>query len=428
MLTDDLILCKWHLHFMASSSQTTRDRLIQAALDLFLSQGIHNTTTRQIANLAEVNEVTLFRNFGNKYGLLQAVIEESTLFNPLSENLRQAFQPTATIPENLREYVHCCLQILEQNPDFIRSLIGEADQYSPELQLGLARQLFETHQSLAAALTPMLVSANLPLPPEKVLYLINGMILTYAIAAFTSGAQLFWVDRESFLQDLVQFLIASLQPLAESLEGSAVATVPPVATIPMPTISDLPAALVHDILQRARKQGLQDYAIAYLLFGAGLTPVEISGLLRSQHVSNPQQQVVQVVTGRGMRSVAINQWILGKRYGSYTNNPLTKWLRSRKDQQANLFLGEADVPISSGFIEERWQVWVEGLLMSTGLAIAQAQQTWRIEMLMRGVSLENLSILTGVAVEQLQPYAYRAREKAALEQAVQLDQKGKGNG
>jgi hypothetical protein len=212
------------------------------------------------------------------------------------------------------------------------------------------------------------------------------------------------------------------------LEGSAVATVPPVATIPMPTISDLPAALVHDILQRARKQGLQDYAIAYLLFGAGLTPVEISGLLRSQHVSNPQQQVVQVVTGRGMRSVAINQWILGKRYGSYTNNPLTKWLRSRKDQQANLFLGEADVPISSGFIEERWQVWVEGLLMSTGLAIAQAQQTWRIEMLMRGVSLENLSILTGVAVEQLQPYAYRAREKAALEQAVQLDQKGKGNG
>jgi len=37
---------------------------------LFAAQGMTETTTREIAELAEVNEVTLFRHFGNKHNLL----------------------------------------------------------------------------------------------------------------------------------------------------------------------------------------------------------------------------------------------------------------------------------------------------------------------------------------------------------------------
>lgn len=409
---------------MSGSPPTTRDRLIQAALELFLSQGIHNTTTRQIANLADVNEVTLFRNFGNKYGLLQAVIEESPLFGHLGTTLVQVVSPTAPLQENLQQYVHACLHLLEQQPDFVRSLIGEADQYSPELQQVLQQKLFETQQSIAQSLAVILKGSPSNLPTEKFLYLLNGMLLAYALTSFTSGTQRFWSDRDTFLKDLVQFCIDSLQPVARSAE---LPHTPQQAANAMPTIADLPANLVHEIMQRSRKQGLQDFAIAYLLFGAGLVPTEVSGLLRSQQMSNSQQHIVQIVTGRGMRSVSVNQWILGRRYGSYTNNPLTKWLRSRKDQNAYLFPGEEEAPISSEAIEKRWCNWVEGLMTPEGKvpAIGQAQQTWKIEMLMRGVSLENLTILTGLEIDQLQPYAHRAREKAALEQAVQLDQKAK---
>jgi AcrR family transcriptional regulator len=414
--------------FMSGSSPSTHDRLIQAALELFLSQGIQNTTTRQIANLAEVNEVTLFRNFGNKYGLLQAVIEESPLFGEVGETLRQVFRPTATLQENLHQYVQSCLQLLEQKPDFVRSLIGEAEQYSPELRQVLAQKLLETQQTIAQTLAQSLKSFPATLPPEKLLYLINGMLLAYGITAFTSGTERFWQDRESFLKDLVQFCTDSIQSAPGSPTLSLQSPIVQVARS-LPTISDLPANLVHEILQRSRKQGLLDHAIAYLLFGAGLTPTEISGLLRTQQISNPQQHIVQVVTANGMRSVSVNQWILGRRYGSYTNNPLTRWLRSRKDQNVYVFLGEEAAPIAPDDITKRWCNWVEGLVTPEGKAptIEQAQQTWTIEMLMRGVSLENLSILTGLEIEHLQPYAHRAREKAALEQAVQLDQKGKGN-
>jgi len=44
-------------------------------------------------------------------------------------------------------------------------------------------------------------------------------------------------------------------------------------------------------------------------------------------------------------------------------------------------------------------------------------------MLTRGMSVDNLSLLSGLTPEQLTPYVQRAREKAALEQARLLDQK-----
>ena len=81
-------------------------------------------------------------------------------------------------------------------------------------------------------------------------------------------------------------------------------------------------------------------------------------------------------------------------------------------------------------IQSCWQTCTQGLLNPEGtpIAIAQAQQTWGVEMLVKGVSLEDLSLFTGLSVEDLKPYAHRAREKLALEQAIRLDQKlGKGS-
>jgi AcrR family transcriptional regulator len=53
----------------------TRQRIIAAAMRLFGRQGYSQTTTRQIAADAGVNEVTLFRHFGSKKGLLEVCIE-----------------------------------------------------------------------------------------------------------------------------------------------------------------------------------------------------------------------------------------------------------------------------------------------------------------------------------------------------------------
>jgi AcrR family transcriptional regulator len=49
---------------------------MQAASQLFSEKGYAGTTTRAIAELAEVNEVTLFRHFGTKEKLAQAIMDQ----------------------------------------------------------------------------------------------------------------------------------------------------------------------------------------------------------------------------------------------------------------------------------------------------------------------------------------------------------------
>jgi AcrR family transcriptional regulator/site-specific recombinase XerD len=431
---------------MSNSSLSTHQRLIQSALDLFLSQGIDNTTTRQIANLAQVNEVTLFRNFGNKYGLLQAVIEESPAFATLGENLMQPLHLTGDVAQILKVYAARCLQLLEQKPDLLRSLIGEGEQYSDAARQALAQKLSEAHGVISQSLMPFLrvhySDGPYPdgsLPPEKWMPLLNGLLLSYAILSFTCQSPVFWRSRDEFLDEAIQFCIHGLAhesiptDLSTNQSNPSVQASSPTETSSLRSsflnIFELPATLVHAILQRAQKLGLQDYALAYVLFGAGLTPAEIASLQRSQQISTPQQHVLQVPSPMGIRPVPINQWILGKRYGSYTSNPLTKWIRSRKDQHPALFLEKDGQGITEGTIHQSWRHWTEELTTPEGKVptVAQAQQTWIIEMLMRGMSLENLSILTGLDTLHLQPYAHRAKEKIALEQATVLDQKNRGN-
>lgn len=55
---------------MQSRRQRTHERLIECALDLFESQGYEQTTVAQIAAAAEVQEMTFFRHFSRKEGVV----------------------------------------------------------------------------------------------------------------------------------------------------------------------------------------------------------------------------------------------------------------------------------------------------------------------------------------------------------------------
>ncbi len=434
---------------MPSQRTSTRQRLIHAALELFAAQGVTETTTRQIAELAQVNEVTLFRQFGNKQGLLLAVIEDSAIFTYLGESLVEQANQTISVDQALKDYASGRLQALERVPEFVRSVVGEAGQYPVETRQALGRGLTQANCYVAQYLASMIQRGQLHahLPAEKLASLLNCLLLGYAAINFTSEFHELWEDRADFLEDLVElFLHGVVSPQPCSPASVSITETEPVA--------DLPANLVHLILQRAKKQGLRDYAMTYILFGAGLSPAEIVTLERSHSLSDAHQHLLHVAqrsagaTSNGalpqaqrnacggsgdefqqaqgpVRQVPLNQWILGKRYGSHTRNPLSQWLKSRRDSQSGLLLNDTGQPLSISELRSRWQVLTAGLLTPIGQppAIEQARQTWCVEMLSKGISLEDLSIISGWNSTQLQPYARRAREKAALERAIQLDQK-----
>ena len=58
--------------------EARRMQIIQAAATLFASKGFHRTTTRDIAEAAEVSEGTLYNYFENKDDLLIGIMEMLT--------------------------------------------------------------------------------------------------------------------------------------------------------------------------------------------------------------------------------------------------------------------------------------------------------------------------------------------------------------
>lgn len=415
---------------MSSPQKPTRQRLIHTALELFASQGVTATTTKQIAEAAEVNEVTLFRHFGSKHGLLLAVIEEAAVFTQLGQTLVHQANQTGNIYQALKDYATACLQALDRVPEVVRSVVGEAGQFPAENRAALGRGFTQANHYVAEYFQTVIDRGQLHsyLTAEKLASLLNGMLLGYAVIEFTSEFHELWQDREDFLENLVTlFLHGAVSPLSllPTLPATVVREKQLSEDSVVEKVADLSADLVHLILQRAKKIGLQEYALAYVLFGSGISTNEITRLERSHYFYDASQQYLQI-SGDRERQVLINQWILGKRYGSYLRNPLTQWLKSRKDSQTALFLSPNGHPFSELELRQQWQLWTEGLCTPEGRspAIEQAQQTWCVEMLMRGMSLENLSLLTGWDKDLLHPFANRAREKAALEAALRLDQKG----
>jgi len=114
----------------------TRERILEAALLVFSRDGISGATTREIARVAKVNEVTLFRYFRNKNELLrQAVLCSATRYE-------QVFaEASLESPEDLRRTVRSFAQAyankLRENEDLVRTFMGELKRH-----LKLWRSLF----------------------------------------------------------------------------------------------------------------------------------------------------------------------------------------------------------------------------------------------------------------------------------------------
>jgi AcrR family transcriptional regulator len=402
---------------MPSSRNLNRQKIIQAAIELFASQGVSETTTKQIAELAQVNEVTLFRQFGNKHGLLLAVIEDADVFAQLGQNLATELPPASNLADMLRTYANTCLQALTQTPAAIRSLVGESGQYSTENRQGLGRSFDRANRRVAKYLKTSIgeSQADLQLPIEQLTSLLHTLLFGYATIELTSEYHGLWRDRADFLDRVVALFVAGA---VASSDRSVIINSAESFTIGQ----DLPEPVVHQMLQQAKKHSLQAYALVYVLFGAGLSANEIISLTRSNHLSSSDRQLLQITYG-AMRQVPVNQWILGKRYGSYLKNPLTQWLRSRKDNHPALFINPDGTALTAADLQQLWQQSTDEILTPTGEppTIDRAQATWCVEMIMRGLSIEAMQVLTGWETSRLEPYVLRAKELTVLAQAFTVD-------
>jgi AcrR family transcriptional regulator len=406
---------------MPTPRKSTKARLIEAALDLFAERGVTETTTKAVAERAQVNEVTLFRNFGNKYRLLLAVIEDSAVFAKLVHALVEQANAKNSVADFLQEYAQESLHLLNKAPDLVRSIVGEAGNYPLENRLALGKGLSEANRYVAEYLERAIAKEELigNLASEQIVNLLNFLLLGYFIIESTTENYTFWDEQNDFLESLITLF---LQGCFVVENEATIVTQTNTVKAKSEKIADLPASLVRSLFQEAKKRGKQEYALVYVLFGAGLSLEEVLHLERSHSIVEQSQHILHINYGT-KRQVPLNQWVMGFRYGSKSTNPLIQWLKSRKDSQASIFINEAGETLTKNELLTIWQELTINLQTPQGKppVIEQARQTWCVEMLMRKIELEDLSIISGMEIKYLEKYVQRARNKTALEAAVRLD-------
>ena len=102
----------------------TREKIILAAREVMKHKGKRGATTREIADLAGVNEATLFRHFGNKEALIVAVAKHSCPDVKLRDTIAKLNGP---IEDDLVEIGNAMTIHMESMIDMIRWSLVEAD-------------------------------------------------------------------------------------------------------------------------------------------------------------------------------------------------------------------------------------------------------------------------------------------------------------
>ena len=107
----------------------TRERILKAAFELISSRGYQGSSTREIAQRAQVAEVTLFRLFTGKEALFAEVLRSFPSIPALSELVPQLKQ--LPYEEALETFTIRFFEVIEANRDWIRILSCEVG-YAPE--------------------------------------------------------------------------------------------------------------------------------------------------------------------------------------------------------------------------------------------------------------------------------------------------------
>ncbi|MBO8171198.1 MAG: TetR/AcrR family transcriptional regulator [Bacillaceae bacterium] len=128
------------------SKTETRNKLLQAALDIFGEQGYEGTTTKEIASRAGVSEMTLFRHFGSKENLLREGIRHFSTLSLLEDTWLEdnwTFNPVC----DLRLLAESYLRVSFEYADYMRIVFQEAPRH-PELARMASEVPRRLHQNL----------------------------------------------------------------------------------------------------------------------------------------------------------------------------------------------------------------------------------------------------------------------------------------
>jgi AcrR family transcriptional regulator len=162
----------------SASPEETRERILTAAREVIGRKGKRGATTREIADVAGVNEATLFRHFGTKEALLVACAQHFCGYVQLAD---VAAQCTGPVAEDLLVLARLMFARFESLQDMIRWSLVEQD-YEKDI---FAETTWQPQLAILAVLTEFMRrkvdGGELTGDPQKLAMVFLGLVFMHAL-------------------------------------------------------------------------------------------------------------------------------------------------------------------------------------------------------------------------------------------------------
>ena len=169
-----------------SRGERTRAEIVQAAHDLFIQQGFHGTSMRQIATQAGIALGGLYNHFDSKEQVFKAVFME---YHPYREGLPTLVDVQGeSIEQFLRSSLHRMIQTMQTRPDFMNLMFIEI----VEFKSVHVRELFNVIVPRVIPIIQALEQANSaelrPFPPMILMRIFIGFFFAYYLTDIVIAA------------------------------------------------------------------------------------------------------------------------------------------------------------------------------------------------------------------------------------------------
>lgn len=204
-------------------SDLTRERILEAAAELFAQRGYAGTGVDRLAERSGIAKTAIYYHFGNKEGLLAAVLDRAA--SVWIENIRRAAERASCPEEALDQALAGMRAMVEERPWILKLLLLltlEVADEKPEVRKAMAEIFFRARQTIVGGIRDAL---GMDVPGADAV----GNVMLGLLQAAVVGREL---DPEMSLQEIfdemrniVVFMVASR--LDPSLGASASLVIPP---------------------------------------------------------------------------------------------------------------------------------------------------------------------------------------------------------
>jgi AcrR family transcriptional regulator len=195
---------------------TTREAILDAAQHVMQTRGLANTTTREIANAAGLSEAALYKHFDDKTDLFLCLLRErlpdlSAALHDLPKRVGQR-----TVRANLEDLTRVALAFYRDSAPFAASLFSRPEllaRYQEHMRASgggphRARDMLAEYLRAEQRAGRVAPEAN----PQVAALLLIGACLQRAFMGGLVGATHSQADEESFVKDVVRFVMRALTP------------------------------------------------------------------------------------------------------------------------------------------------------------------------------------------------------------------------